>query len=131
MLPMHRNTKALQNSLLFLCLIILGCKTKPETPPIPLAQMQKVLKDIHMAEAYCSLLPSDSVYKKYNGKNIDSLAIFYKQIFEENHISMTQFDSAINWYNLHPQLLDTVYTQLLPQLDSMKTEQSKNSEVKK
>lgn len=83
--------------------------------------MTNILLDVHFAEAYSSMLKNDSLHKKYNNKNIDSLAVFYKQILNKHQVSVDLFDSAIKWYSIHPQEMDSVYTHLLPILDSLKT----------
>lgn len=82
--------------------------------------MKNILGDIHFAEAYCSLLPTDSLQKKTSNKNTDSLAVFYKQILDKNKVSITEFENALKWYSLHPQQLDTVYAKIMPVMDSIK-----------
>lgn len=118
---MHKNTKAWLSSLALLA-TLLACNSQPPQPPIPVAQMQSILRDIHLAEAYSSILANnDTSYRQYNGKNIDSLALFYTLILQQQGLSLAQWDSALSWYTLHPALLDTAYYYLLPQYDSLKT----------
>lgn len=86
--------------------------------------MQHILHDIHLAEAYSSILAKDdTTYRQYNGKNIDSLARYYKLILQQQGLSLAQWDSALSWYTLHPNMLDSAYYYLLPQYDSLKTAQ--------
>lgn len=82
--------------------------------------MKLILLDVHFAESYSSML-SDTLQKKSNNKNIDSLAVFYGQILKKHGVSYELFDSAMNWYSDHPNELDSVYTYLLPVMDSLKT----------
>lgn len=117
---MLKNTRVYLSSL-SLIFLLLGCKTNHEQAPISREKMTSILLDVHYAEAYSSMLKSDSLQKKYNNKNIDSLAFFYKQILNKHQVSFDLFDSAMNWYSIHPQEMDSVYTHLLPVLDSLKT----------
>lgn len=101
--------------------MLAGCKTNKENAPISREKMTSILLDVHFAEAYSSMLKSDSLQKKHNNKNIDSLALFYKQILNKHQVSIDLFDSAMKWYSNHPQEMDSVYTHILPVLDSLKT----------
>jgi hypothetical protein len=82
--------------------------------------MKAILMDIHIAEAYSSLIVVDSLQKKNFNKNTDSLAVFYQTIFKQHQVNLTQFEAAIQWYALHPEALDSAYTKMLPVLDSLK-----------
>lgn len=117
---MLKNTRVYLSSL-SLILFLFACKTNLEQAPISREKMTSILLDVHYAEAYSSMLKSDSLQKKYNNKNIDSLAFFYKQILNKHQVSLDLFDSAMKWYSTHPQEMDSVYTHLLPVLDSLKT----------
>lgn len=118
---MPRNTKAWPSSLALIA-TLLACNSQPQQPPIPVAQMQHILHDMHLAEAYSTILAADDTsYRAYNGKNIDSLARFYTLILQQQGLALAQWDSALSWYSLHPHLLDTAYYYLLPQYDSLKT----------
>lgn len=87
--------------------------------------MQAILTDIHLAEAYSSLIVTDSIQKQTSNKNIDSLIYFYAQILAKHKTSVSQFEEALKWYSLHPQLLDTVYNNILPVFDSIKVKNEK------
>lgn len=124
MLLMHKNTKTLLNKYLIsigLCALcyLSACQQK-EKAPIDSDKMKSILMDIHLAEAYSSLIVVDSVQRKTYNKNTDSLAVFYQTIFKQHHIDVAQFEAAIQWYALHPDALDTAYTNMLPTLDSLK-----------
>lgn len=83
--------------------------------------MKNILLDIHLAEAYSSIIVRDSVHKARYNKEIDSLSLFYKQILSRNKVAPEAFEQALQWYALHPDKMDSVYTRLTPVLDSMKT----------
>ena len=74
--------------------------------------MQKVLLDVNLAEAY-SLTIKDSLHRR-GSKNLDSLAVFYKDIFAHYHITKEQFTVSLDWYKNHPEELDTIYNNMLP-----------------
>jgi hypothetical protein len=82
--------------------------------------MKEILLDVHIAEAYSSLVCKDSIANRTFNKNIDSLSIFYKLILDKHHVSITQLEEAMKWYGLHPQELDSVYSNIMPVLDSLK-----------
>jgi hypothetical protein len=97
----------------------IACSTKA-TAPIDSEKMKAILMDMHIAEAYSSLIVVDSLQKKKFNKNTDSLAVFYQTIFKQHQVNLTQFEAAIQWYALHPEALDSAYTKMLPVLDSLK-----------
>jgi hypothetical protein len=118
---MRKNTRLFRNRLcaLFFCLAIQACK-QDEKPPIPVTTMKSILLDIHLAEAYSSVIVRDSLQKARYNKQIDSLSLFYKQILSRNKTTPEAFENALQWYALHPDKLDSVYTRIMPVLDSMK-----------
>ncbi len=83
------------------------------------------MTDIHLAESYSSLIVTDSIQKQTINKNTDSLVYFYASILAKHKTSVGQFEEALQWYSLHPQLLDTVYANMMPVFDSMKTKNDK------
>lgn len=85
--------------------------------------------DIHFAEAYSSIIVTDSTEKKTLNKNSDSLAVFYKQIFRKHNITAEQYERATKWYNMHPKELDSIYARMMPVLDSIKSIPVKNADT--
>ncbi|MEI8280759.1 MAG: DUF4296 domain-containing protein [Bacteroidota bacterium] len=98
--------------LLLVVLSTTACKHKKETPPIAPALMQQMIRDIHLAEAYCMSIPDST----HSGKNKDSLARFYKEIFAHYKISEQDFDKGLEWYRLHPDDFDSVYGRVITDL---------------
>jgi hypothetical protein len=88
-------------------LLLSACKHAGGGYHLPQKEMQSLLLDINIAEAY-SAMEKDSVYKG-GGKNIDSLAIFYKDIFAHYNITQAQFDQSLTWYKSNPDELDSIY----------------------
>lgn len=101
-----------------LLLVVLGmvaCKPKKEVPPISPAVMQKIIRDIHLAESYSMSIPDSA----HSGKNKDSLALFYKEIFAHYKISSEEFDKGLEWYRLHPNEFDSVYGHVITDLSTI------------
>jgi hypothetical protein len=95
-------------------LLFVSCKNKKKDSGdhLPPKLMQQVLLDINLAEAYSNMV-KDSTHKG-NTKNLDSLAVYYRDIFAHHKITQQQFDNSMNWYKLHPDDLDTLYSNILP-----------------
>ena len=91
--------------------------------------MQKVLLDINLAEAYSQNI-KDSLHRR-GSKNIDSLAVFYKDIFEHYHITKEQFAQSMDWYKSHPEDLDTVYNKMIPVVLKWQSVPMKNIPLRK
>ena len=87
--------------------------------------MKKVLLDIHLAEAY-SITLKDSLHRA-GTKNTDSLAVFYNDIFNHYHITQEQFTQSLNWYKDHPEDLDTIYNNMIPQVVGMQAAAGKKN----
>jgi hypothetical protein len=96
-----------------------ACKTGEE-PPVPQERMVSVLTDIHLAEAYGSVVSTDSLSRNMTGKNKDTLAAYYKIILKRNGISYDELIRSMNWYQQRPGMLDTIYSRIQQRLDSLK-----------
>jgi hypothetical protein len=104
---------AMLAAVLCLCFTIVGCKNKI-TGHIPAADMQQTLLDINLAEAYC-IMVKDSLHKG-GTKNLDSLSVYYQEIFAHHNITQEQFIESLAWYKNHPEELDTLYNNLIPKV---------------
>ena len=85
--------------------------------------MQKVLLDITLAESY-SITVKDSLHRA-GQKNMDSLAVYYKDIFAHYKITEQQFTQSLTWYKNHPDDLDTVYNNIIPIVARWQTQPAK------
>jgi hypothetical protein len=90
-----------------LSLSLFACNQAGDTPPLPEEKIKKVLLDIHLAEAYSSML-DDSLHQSRT-KNIDSLAVFYGDIFTHHKITKEEFKQTMSWYKKHPAEFDSLY----------------------
>ena len=98
-------------------LMIYGCSSKTEQAPIAPDKMQKILTDMHYAEVY-SMMVNDSTHSTRN-KNNDSLAVYYKMILNHYRMTPEAFVKAVDWYRYNPDLLDSVYTHMIPDLSAL------------
>lgn len=106
----------------FYFLLLLSCGTAEQKPVVipadvlPKEKMAEVITDIHIAEAKAGLEPyQDSAYA------ITS----FEKIFEQNKITRAQYDSSLVFYIEHPELLDTIYGQVLNELSKMQANTGK------
>lgn len=89
-----------------------SCKSKSaDDSHLPPKVMEQVVKDISMAEAYSTLV-KDSLHKG-GSKNMDSLSVYYKDIFAHYKITGEQFSQSLDWYKDHASEMDTMYSNLI------------------
>jgi Domain of unknown function (DUF4296) len=98
-----------------LLLLTTACSNKKAEAPIPAAKMQAIMLDIHLAEAYSGTIPDSA----HSGKNRDSLARYYKEIFAHHQIAEADFNKGLEWYRVHPDELDSVYANMVIKLNAM------------
>lgn len=104
--------------ILLLTAFITACSnSNKEQAPIPMPQMEKILTDLHMAEVYSTML--DTGINKRNEKNIDSLAVFYKDVLTHHKVSIAQFKDGMAWYKAHPGDIDSCYKHMIAEVARM------------
>lgn len=102
---------------LFLLFAFTSCQ-EVTTPHLPAEKMEEILLDIHLAEAYSTMVPKDSTVR-ITDKNLDSLAVYYKKVFDNHQITPQQFLSSMKWYKEHPVELDSIYTRMIPRISEI------------
>lgn len=109
--------------LVFLLLgIALSCRREPE--PLSMDKMGHLLLEMHVAESYAQFAPKDSLNPGL--KNRDSLARYYTLILQENGLTEQQFKQSMDYYKKRPELLDSMYQQILADLLVLQTRINKN-----
>ena len=93
----------------FAICFLAACAEKEEH--LPIDKMSKVLLELHVAESYAKQLPS-SAHPEQRG-NEDSLKYFVAAILKENKIAEKEFTQSMDWYAKQPELLDSIYQQIL------------------
>jgi len=96
----------------FLALLMVNCNNNKGI--LPQKKMTQVLLELHLAEALAQHLPKDSLQNEI--KNQDSLAIFTKEIFTHNKVTEKEFLQSIEWYKNKPELLDSMYQNILSEI---------------
>ena len=108
----------MRNILLFLLFIVLASSCKHEEPPhLPREKMIDIMKDIHLAEVYSSMV--DASEERTTNKNMDSLVKYYNIVFNTHNITQEDFNKSVDWYAKHPKELDSVYTHMLTHLSEL------------
>ena len=103
-----------------LAILLFACsKPKPEIPPGILTQKQMipVLVDIHIAQAATGL---------YNGGDTAhyTMADYVPLILSLHHIEKAAYDSSINFYTMHPEIMQEMYDEVINELSKRQGEVS-------
>ena len=96
---------------LFFAVSLLPACADEKDGVLPAAKMEKVLLDINIAEGY-STMSADTAYPR-GEKNADSLALYYKIIFDHHGITKDEFDKSMAWYKTHPDEMDTIVNRMM------------------
>lgn len=83
-----------------------SCNPK-EASVLPMAQMEHILYDINLAEAYSTVARHQ--HNIAGVKDLDTLSTFYKAVFEHHHITLQQYQQSLQWYKEHPSQFDSLY----------------------
>ena len=89
---------------------------------LPKEKMAQVITDIHLAEAEINLNSPAPSLPSEQGDTISKIPIGFEKIFEKNRITKSQYDTSITFYIAHPELLDTIYVQVINELSKMQSE---------
>lgn len=89
------------------------------TAPLSMKQMSAILLDLHIAESYAHHLPIDSMHRGL--KNEDTLRFLTAQVLKEHHTNEKDLQASLAWYQTQPELLDSIYEQVLNELSIRET----------
>jgi hypothetical protein len=102
--------------LFFLMLIGTACNRRQLAGGhLPPEEMAPVLADLHVADAYSSILHDST--RAVIGKNYDSLAVWTKSILAKHHLTEKEFVQSMDWYRDRPVELDSLYMRVVPLLE--------------
>ncbi|WP_345078640.1 DUF4296 domain-containing protein [Nemorincola caseinilytica] len=79
---------------------------------LPREKMRSILLDLSIAESYSAIVKDTT--RKPGVKSPDSLAAYYKIIFDKHHMTKGTFDSSLAWYKQHPTEFDSLLTSIIP-----------------
>ncbi len=104
-------------SLIFISFSLICCKSK-EIPEqiIPPKQMEKILYDIHIADAYITTIGDADSAKKIS-------SAFYKGIYKKFKTDSVQYNKSMDYYYNHPALLTDMYEKIKTDLEKTKQKQ--------
>lgn len=104
-------------SLIFISLSIICCKSK-EIPKdiIPPNQMQKILYDIHIADAYITSIGDADSAKKVS-------SAYYKGIYKKFKTDSVRYNKSMDYYYKRPDLLTDMYERIKTDLEKTKQKQ--------
>ncbi len=104
-------------SLIFISLFLISCKSK-EIPKeiIQPKQMEKILYDIHIADAYITTIGDSDSAKKVS-------SAFYRGIYRKFKTDSVQYTRSMNYYYKRPELLTDMYERIKKDLEKTKQKQ--------
>ena len=104
----------MKHSLFIIILLSLfSCNQSADKPPVDLIPQDKMISlfvDIHVADAM--------VEHKFGTQN-PNLALsnaLYERIYHNHGVSAAQYKSSYKYYEVHPDLMDKMYTQVITEL---------------
>ncbi|AOM78841.1 DUF4296 domain-containing protein [Pedobacter steynii] len=100
--------------IVFLFLLISGCKPGIPKDIIQPDQISSILTDIHIVDGYVSTMPSADSARKV-------AASFYKGIYKKYGIDSAMYAKSMNYYNRDPRILDGIYTRVVDDLSRQKS----------
>lgn len=101
-------------SIVFLFLLISGCKPGIPKQIIQPDQMAGMLGDIHIVDGYVSSIPSSDSAKKV-------AAAYYKGIYKKYGVDSALYAKSMAYYNSAPPVLDEIYTKVVAELSRQKS----------
>lgn len=103
---------------LLLCILMLtGCGDSGSEAVIPVEEFRPLLREILIAESGVEALPLTFSEKK------EAREVRYRMVCKEKNISPEQFMSSFEYYRSHPEIMDSMYAQILDELNESLMEQ--------
>lgn len=85
-----------------------------KTPPIEQDKFQKVLKDLYIADVKASFVDSNKTLSRT--KDFQQLSQEYSSVLHHYSLTNEEFVKAFEWYSKNPVLLDSVYEQIIEEM---------------
>jgi hypothetical protein len=107
----------------FLMIFVTGCfQDKVPDGIIGNDKMILVLTDIHLVDSYVSSAAYDTTTQP--AKN------YYKVVYQKYKIDSGEFQMSLRYYSKQPELLDTMYYQVLKKLEKMEQRENLKEQMK-
>lgn len=99
---------------------LLFCSCKPGVPRniVQPNEMQKVLVEIHLTDAYIATLPSQDSAKKI-------ASMYYNGIYKKYDTDSAQYNKSLNYYYTNPEVFLKIYEGVSKELSEQKTKMAK------
>lgn len=108
--PMKRNHT---NSLLLTAVLVLfalsACFDKRKGDVLPIAKLEAVLYDYHLAQVIVNDLPSKERYKK---------DLYFAYVYDKHGVTKAEVDSSLVYYARYPEGLSEVYANLSKRIEA-------------
>lgn len=104
-------------TLLIGLLMLTGCGESGSEAVIPVEEFRPLLLEILIAESGVEALPLTYSEKK------EAREVRYRMVCKEKNISPEQFMSSFEYYRSHPEIMDSMYAQILDELNESLMEQ--------
>jgi hypothetical protein len=107
----------------FLLIFVTACK-RSQVPKgiIENGKMILVLTDVHLVDSYVSSAAYDSTTQP--------VANYYKVVYQKHKIDSAQLKRSLRYYSRDPELLDTMYHQVLKRLETMELVENNKAQQK-
>lgn len=89
----------------FIFAVICGCKSPVPKEIIQPDQMQKILYDMHMVDAYISTIPVQDSAKRV-------AAAYYKGVYKKFGIDSVSYSKSMDFYYSNPEIMNAMYVKL-------------------
>jgi hypothetical protein len=99
------------------CLLIVGCSHRNQI--IPQKKFVPLLVDIHLADALWIQSNQNTTGVAYDSSSL------FGSVFEKHHVTRAMFDSTMQYYALHPDEFQKVYSLALDRIKKMQDENTK------
>lgn len=106
-----------------LCIVLAGCKSKIPGDIIQPDKMAAVLYDIHVTDGYIGTIPRQDSAKIV-------AASYYKGVYRKFGIDSAKYNSSMDYYYAHPDVLGSIYNKVTVSLKKSKDSLDKIAEKK-
>lgn len=86
-------------------------------PTLSVAKMTNLLLEMHLAESYSQQIRIDTLGRSM--PNQDSLLSMNAALLKKYQVSEKEVEQSLQWYSQHPEMLDSMYQQMLSELAIM------------
>lgn len=109
-------------SVIVVALVFYGCKPGVPKNIVQPNEMQKILVDIHLTDAYITSLPTQDSAKKI-------ASMYYNGIYKKYNIDSAKYNKSLNYYYTNPEVFLKIYDGVYEQLTQQKIKMAKMDSI--